>query len=306
MVCYHPQQAYRSVEKHASGKPVITFNPLKARQSEIPMRLRCGKCIGCRLDNIAQWSMRCLHEAKMHSASSFITLTYSDEHLPSDYSVHLDILQKFMKRLRKELHKSYLTKVKFYACGEYGDEEQRPHYHLIIFGFDFSPDRKIWTVTKDGPLYTSPTLDKVWPFGFTTIGQVTYQSAGYVAGYLKARSSEGDTFAINKYTRTHPVTGDVVTVQPEFGTMSGGLGLSFIKKFKSDYFPSDFFVVDGKEIAVPRYYQLKLEEEEKSQLKRQRQIAKQKAKPSWNKTKDRLAVRKTVKQAQLTKLKRTL
>lgn len=250
--------------------------------------------------------MRCLHEAKMHQYSSFLTLTYADEHLPQDYSVHLHILQKFMKRLRESLWRSHRSKVRFYACGEYGELEQRPHYHLIIFGWDFHNDRKLWKVTKDGPLYTSPTLDKVWPFGFTTIGQVTYQSAGYVAGYLKSRSAEGDTFATNKYTRTHPVTKDVVTVQPEFGTMSGGLGLSFIKKFKSDYFPSDFFVVDGKEIAVPRYYQLKLKEEEQAQLKKQRQIAKQKAKPSWNKTKERLAVRKTVKQAQLKNLVRTL
>ncbi|UDN67731.1 replication initiator protein [robinz microvirus RP_104] len=287
--------AYRAVEKHPSGKAIITFNPLKARQSEIPMRLRCGKCIGCRLDNIASWSLRCTHEAKMHQASSFITLTYDDEHLPPDYSVNLRTFQLFMKRLRKELP----MKIKFYGCGEYGDLENRPHYHALIFGWDFHNDRKLHKVTKDGPLYTSPTLNKVWPYGFNTVGQVTYKSAGYTAGYLKTRSAENNSYTTNKYTRTHPITSDVVRVEPEFGTMSGGLGLSFIQKFKSDYATSDFFVVDGQQVAVPRYYTLKLTEEEQSKIKTKRQISKQRIKPAKNKTKERLAVRETVKKAQL-------
>ena len=116
----------------------------------------CGRCTSCRLEHSRQWAVRCMHEAQMHEGNSFITLTYAPEHLHEDYSVHKKELQKFFKRLRKNTG----IKLRYFACGEYGDENRRPHYHAIIFGYDF-PDKQLYTKTRTGDLlYRSPLLEK--------------------------------------------------------------------------------------------------------------------------------------------------
>ncbi|MCE3047900.1 hypothetical protein LW137_00305 [Helicobacter sp. faydin-H23] len=80
------------------------------------------------------------------SSSIFVTLTYSNEFLPSPPSVSKRELQLFLKRLRKALGDK---KIRYYACGEYGDTFLRPHYHLIIFGMGNTSEEvklieKIW------------------------------------------------------------------------------------------------------------------------------------------------------------------
>ncbi|MFN7611381.1 MAG: hypothetical protein ACK5QX_10675, partial [bacterium] len=120
MPCYFPLQGWRS----ASG-PGVTFNQRKGYVDK-PVQVPCGRCIGCRLARASQWATRIAHEASLHEANSFLTLTYSNEHLPADLSVDVIALQKFMKRLRKAL---YPAPVRFVACGEYGENTLRPHYH---------------------------------------------------------------------------------------------------------------------------------------------------------------------------------
>lgn len=193
----------------------------------------------------------------MHQVNGFITLTYSDEHLPSDYSVNKRTLQLFFKRLRKSL----TGKIKYFAASEYGPLDMRPHYHAIIFGWDFHADRKLFKRTDDGPLYTSQQLSDAWQDqGFCTVGSVSYKSIKYCTGYIFDK--EHDEKAKARYHYSHPVTGAPVQLQPEFSLKSGGLGSSWYEKFKSDCFPSDFLVVENRQVAVPRYYRLKLSEDE--------------------------------------------
>lgn len=235
----------------------------------------------------------------MHKQNCFITLTYDDEHLPDDYSVHVRTFQLFMKKLRK----AYAgTKIRFYGCGEYGPLNLRPHYHAILFGHDFE-DKKHWMKTEqDNNLYISDKLSRIWGNGFCTIGDVTYQSAGYVAQYVMKKIN-GDR-ALEHYLRTHPVTGDVVKVDPEFQLQSVGLGSSWFDKFKDDCFPSDFLVVEGKQLRVPQYYLKKLDELEKQKIKRKR---KANALPrKADNTPARLRVRETVKTLQMQQLQRKL
>lgn len=302
MSCYHPLKGFRSVEKGPTGKPIITFNPLKAINSHLPIMLPCGNCIGCRLDRARDWANRCMHESEMHEHNSFITLTYSDDHLPDDYSVDVREIQLFMKRLRFEL---YPIKVRFFAVGEYGDQTQRPHYHALIFGYDF-PDRVIYARTKDGIRYTSEQLDKIWGLGRTEVGTLTIKSANYCARYTMKKM--GGDLADRHYLRTHPKTGLVVKVQPEFCVQSRrpGLGSRWFDKYKSDCFPSDFLVVEGRQTAVPKYYVRKLTEEHINKVKLKRKIASSKTKVKENRTKDRLAVREEIHQDRLSRLKRPL
>ena len=72
--------------------------------------------------------------------------------------------------------------VRFFHCGEYGELLYRPHYHACLFGFDFS-DKVLWSTRGGVRLYRSKILEKLWTFGFSTIGDVTFESAAYVARY---------------------------------------------------------------------------------------------------------------------------
>ena len=297
MTCYRPMTAFTPLSKLDGGR--LVFNPKKALNPHHPLKLPCGNCIGCRRDRSGDWAMRCLHEAQMHPQNCFITLTYDDEHLPEDYSVHIRTFQLFMKKLRKHYQPA---KIRFYGCGEYGPINLRPHYHSILFNHDFS-DKQLFKKTPQGNnLYTSKSLDQIWGYGFTTIGDVTYQSAGYVAQYVMKKIN-GDR-ALHHYLRTHPVTNQVVKVDPEFQLQSVGLGSTWFDKFKDDAFPSDFLVVDGKQLRVPQYYTKKLSEEAAKPIKRSRK--KSSLTRRADSTPERLRIREAVKTNSLKQLKRTL
>ena len=121
-----------------------------------------------------------MHEASLHDENSFLTLTYSDENLPPGGSLHLPDFQNFMKRLRKSIAPK---RVRFYHCGEYGDILSRPHYHALLFGYDFD-DRKFFAKRNENSVYTSTELSSLWPHGFSVVGSVTFESAAYVARYV--------------------------------------------------------------------------------------------------------------------------
>lgn len=265
------------------------------------------------MDRADMWKTRLTHEAKMHEHSCFVTLTFSDEHLPPDLSISVRDIQLFMKRLRKRS-----GRVRFYACGEYGDTDLRPHYHLLLFGYDF-PDRKAWSKTASGHLqYRSEILESLWPFGFATVGSLTPESAGYCARYCMKKI--GGQKADEHYTRLHPHTGEYIRVRPEFACMSSkpGIGRDWYDKYKGDAFPSDFVVIDGSKKPIPRYYlqQLKKEQDAKEippalldkrnpdQILLQRKLKAQVH--SDNNTPERLAVREEIAARRIVRLKRAL
>lgn len=212
------------------------------------------------------WSTRVTDEAQMHEENSFLTLTFSDEYLPEDYSVNKRHMQLFMKRLREEVK----VPIRFFGCGEYGGTTHRPHYHIIIFGYDFRSDRKLWSTRAGYNIYKSATLEKVWPFGLCEIGTVTPQSAQYIAKYVFKRAT-GDK-AFTHYLRIHPLLGHEVRVRAEFILMSTrpGIGYAFYEKYRSDMFPRDYTVIDGKRRPVPKYYLNKEREAEQLRIKAER------------------------------------
>lgn len=247
----------------------------------------------------------------MHEVTSFITLTYADEHLPENYSVSKRVWQLFAKRLRKSIWKSNRSKIRYYAASEYGPLDMRPHYHAIIFGYDFRNDRQHFKNTAEGPLYTSDQLAEAWGFGFCTVGSVTYRSIKYCTGYIFDREYKDKAKA--RYTYTHPVTSDIVQLEPEFQLQSGGLGRSWFEKFKDDCFPSDFLVVEDRQVPVPRYYRLKLSEaEEKARKRRQSyhplkgEQNRRKLASKANSTPERLRVRAEIHSLKLKKRKHSL
>ena len=267
MGCYFPVKAYRTAELGPSGKRLITFNPMKALNSTQWMQMPCNNCMGCRLERARQWAVRMRHESKLYDNNCFITLTYDNENVPQDFSLKLRDWQNFMKRLRKSLPQ----RIRFFACGEYGDENLRPHYHAIIFNHDFH-DKKLFSYNKQKqPIYTSQNLLDVWQLGHVTTQDVTFKSCSYVARYVTKKIN--GNLADDHYSRVSPVDGQRYNVAPEFAVMSRrpGIGATYVAQFKSDFYPSGYIVVDGRKQAIPNYYINQLSEEEKEELKRQRE-----------------------------------
>lgn len=290
MACFSPLKGYYSKDIGKSGKRGITFQR-GASFSGVTLSLPCGQCVGCRLEKSRQWAMRCLHEKSLHESSGFITLTYDDSHLPEGGTLVKRDFQLFMKRMRKRIFKETGRKIRFYACGEYGDTFGRPHYHALIFGYDF-PDKVFFKRGKSGePIYTSKYLRELWPYGFNAIGEVTFESAAYVARYIMKKIT-GDLASDNYDV----ITSDGVFVSrlPEYTDMSRRPGIAFgwFEKWHKGVFQHDSVVVNGMEVRPPRFYDSKFELVDSDRLLLLKKIRRRKALAfRKDNTVDRLRVR---------------
>lgn len=166
----------------------------------------CGQCMPCRINRRRTWVARMILERAEHQHASFLTLTYNDENLPKDLCVSKDELQRFFKRLRKEI---YPRAVRYFACGEYGDKSSRPHYHAIVFGL--SPTERT-------------VVEKCWKKGFVQIGTAEPATMSYCGGYItKKMTRRGDPRLEGR--------------NPEFALMSRnpGLGMKYIDVLAEAY-----------------------------------------------------------------------
>lgn len=325
MGCDFPLKAYRSASrKGPSGKPLLTFKPTDAINSTSPLEVPCNNCMGCKLEYSRQWSVRMMHEAKLYSQNCFLSLTYDDQHVPQDYGLDLRTLQLFFKKFRKALtprfkhkrneHSAHIRrytlhhtiKIRFFACGEYGDLGGRPHYHAIVFNYDW-PDKVLWKTSESGePIYVSEKLTKLWGLGIATTQDVTRKSCAYVARYVTKKIKTADDYGQERYYRVSPIDGLYHSVRPEFATRSNrpGLGTGFVARFKSDFYPSGFLIIDGVRQAPPKFYVSKLSEEEQQRLKRQARRLSLKNKP--HQTTERRMARAAVRDARIERLQRKL
>lgn len=236
--------------------PHIIWDKVHCCYCEVP----CRCCMACRLNYTKEWAIRCMNEATCHKHNCFITLTYDNEHLPKDNNLVKSDLQKFFKRLRKSG-----VKCKYLACGEYGGEFGRPHYHSVIFGW-YPEDAYIWRNKKVNPTFRSPTLEKLWPMGMSEFGDVTFNSARYVASYI-----------VKQHRGRDKVWYEDNNVVPEFVLMSQGLGKDFCKKYKEQLKALGYLKFQGRKCNLPRYYEEQLfttneEKEERRNAKRKANI----------------------------------
>ena len=220
------------------------------------LQLPCGQCVGCRLERSRQWAVRCMHEASLYDRNCFVTLTYDADHV--GVSLQYSEFQKFMKRLRQYVRRRFTSarerRVRFYMCGEYGEQFARPHFHACLFNFDF-PDKAYLCRSPGGShVYRSADLEKLWRFGFSSVGDVNFQSAAYVARYVMKKVT--GRMAASHYELVDAETGEIVKRAPEFARMSlkPGIGAGWLRKYSSDVYPHGRVVVNGHETNPPRYY----------------------------------------------------
>jgi hypothetical protein len=292
--CVRPLKAWQT----PSGAVLFSAPSVGDRALDLP----CGQCIECRLARSREWAVRCMHEASMYVpteddpyvGSWFVTLTYDDDHVPSDGNLQPEELQLYLKRVRKKF-----GSVRFFACGEYGDETSRPHYHLCMFGLRLR-DLVYYRGSADARLYNSREFGSCWRFGFTVVGAVTFDSAAYVARYVTKKVTKDHAAA-----RVSPLPNRV----SEFGRMSlrPGIGESWLRKYVDDVYNYDHVVINGRECRPPRYYDRKLAEWNLPRLYTHKQARQLKAERSEDQnTPAQLAAREAIAVARLNLKKRSL
>ncbi len=254
----------------------------------------------------------------MHShtnGNSFITLTYDQDHLPKNGSLQKKHFQDFIKRLRKKTDQ----KIKYYHAGEYSPtcrhgfdlEAQkcplcnlgRPHYHACLFNRSFN-DLDAYSQNFGITRYTSPELTELWTQGFVDVGKLEYQSAAYVARYIMKKIT-GD-LAEHHYENISD-DGIIQKLEPEYSTMSNGIGRDWYEEFKGDCYPSDEIPIPGTGVIkkAPRYYD-KILEQENPELHEEVKANREKYRLTNQQeyTSERLMDKYKVKKAQTTNLRR--
>lgn len=230
-MCLYPRTVWKTTDLE-TGLIKLSFKPVPVEYILDVFQVPCGKCLECVKQYSTEWSFRIMDEASKYDKSCCVTLTYNDEHLPSDLCVNKRDYQLFLKLLRKRL-----GKLRYFGCAEYGGKRYRPHYHIILFGVDFD-DKYFWCKSKsDGDLFRSSILETCWPNGYSYIGKLDLSTAKYCAKYLQK-------FAFNNIPELKNRT-------PSFTFMSTHPGIG------GDFRPclsTDKLYKVGKYVKTPRYY----------------------------------------------------
>lgn len=312
MACFTPLPAFKGELNPKTFKmKMIVLPRTEENLSLYSLRIPCNKCSGCRLEYSRQWAIRCMHESQMHDKSAFITLTYNDEFLPANASLDYSDWTNFMKRLRFRLAP---LKIRFYMGPEYGELNGRPHYHALIFGYDF-PDKLLFKKSNELPLYTSALLSDLWScpetkrsMGFCSVGSVTFESAAYVARYMMKKVKGEDP--TGRYWTDPDDQGVITPIAPEKARMSRMPGIAkdwFDTFYESDVKDSDYVILNNKKVRPPKYYDTLLERIDPVALeaiKEQRTL--DSAVYADHNTEERLAIRKIVHESKLKDLIRPL
>lgn len=261
MPCYSLMLAVTQPGKTKNGKTPLKFigkatsyalglKTLPKRMDKA-MLIPCRQCIGCRLEKSRQWATRLLHETQFHKDAVFLTLTYDDEHIPLDRSLNPSHLTTFFKDLRARNSYYGKAKIKYFACGEYGDQTHRPHYHAALYG-DLSihdPEAHPEEPARSGDVqFSHPDIRASWPYGLHRFSQHTFETAAYVARYVLKKITGAKSQ--NHYQHR----------TPEFQRSSNGLGKGHVNTWLSDIYPSDHVVLPERgSFLPPPYYDRLLE-----------------------------------------------
>lgn len=334
-MCFFPVETYkvsplkiseRALFYHKSGKNKLIFPTsnlymyAKGHRCSEQVILPCGKCEKCLTLRAKNWSIRAMHEARYYSENSFITLTYDDTQLPfnntkddknisqithrggkNDYNTPATLykrdFQLFMKRLRKYIYQTEGKKIKYLMCGEYGEQRHRPHYHAIIFGYQFK-DLELTSNNAgcEHNLYNSLQLNKLWSHGIVKVGEVSVKSVQYVCRYTM-KKIYGDE-AIEEYNDTKRI--------PPYLAVSHGIGKQFYIQYEDQILQNDYILHPEKmtKCQLPRYYDkliVKYHGEEKLNEIKQKRI--DKAAKKYNPIEDTQRRRNEAREVYLSKLK---
>lgn len=191
----------------------------------------CGICMACRINRATQWADRLTHELEEWQDASFLTITYDDDHLPENGSLEKNEIKLFIKRLRFHWNKP----IKYYICGEYGDNTLRPHYHGIFFGIGVQNLKYYgWTAWQKKCSLKNFHVDICIP------ETIRYTTKYIHKKLLGKKASE-------EYLK--------MKIEPPFALMSKGIGKNWAIKNADKIKQKEHLISDnGKPHGIPRYY----------------------------------------------------
>lgn len=268
MACFHPVYAVRT----AAGGVRIGYD---GRDAVHRLDLPCGRCIGCQKRKALELSVRCQLEYSLWPCGRMLTLTYDDDALPADGGLRRRDFTLFAKRLRKAVPgvaaaswRPDLRPLRIMACGEYGTQTKRPHYHAIVSNLRLSDE-----IRAGERGFRSETLSRLWGKGHVRLDEVTPGSIAYVSGYVRKKLGTSRR-GRRRYEKIDQDSGELLELEPEFvqSPLKPGLGLPWLWQFSGDL-RKQFVVIDGKRRPVPRYFVKKLASEEAFLLNRERFVA---------------------------------
>lgn len=138
----------------------------------------CGQCLPCRINRSRLWTHRILLESRCHQHSSFVTLTY-EGHLPTGSQLIPKHYVQWLKRLRKNTG----GKFRYFVVGEYGERNDRAHWHAALFGYPPCPYGN-YRYCPFSYCNVCRTMEKSWGHGSVAVGELARESAAYIAGYV--------------------------------------------------------------------------------------------------------------------------
>lgn len=221
----------------------------------------CGRCLGCRIDYSRQWANRCMLEKESwpDELCWFVTLTYDDQHLPKGSKEFPTLVKKdlqlFVKRLRKATDREG---IRYFACGEYGSQTARPHYHLILYNLPLDDLQPFGRNELGDQYFRSEFLESVWQHqGFVSVGRVSWESCAYTARYIVKKHYGKDSTYYSEFG-----------IAPEFVVMSRrpGIGYAYFERNKERMYEHDRFFLGTETRSIPmtppKYFDRKLAEED--------------------------------------------
>lgn len=247
MPCMYSIPAWIGTDRKATVKAGEGYTDLSG------FYLPCGHCSDCLKNRSRSNVVRLNHQfQEVGGVGCMVTLTYDNIHLPVNGSLCYRDVQLFFKKLRKRLGDEG-KKLKYFVACEYGKRMDRPHYHILFFGWEPSD-----TLYK-----ASYTIGLCWDKGSHQVDVLNLGTISYAAQYLmKKKFGAG---AKEHYG----------LLEPERCVWSKGIGESWWIKNYQDLLIDDSAVIDGKKVRVPAYYDKKLKQyypEKFEEVKRERVI----------------------------------
>nr|AOV86359.1 putative replication protein VP4 [uncultured virus] len=206
----------------------------------------CGKCLSCRKKKAYELASRCLLHASLYENNCFLTLTYDETKEGYHNTFEYPDIQKFKKRLRQHCQRNHNgLRIEIFNVHEYGKNGKK-HWHLIVFNYsphqepdqNKQPDCTVHSRSHGIGLYVSKTLSRLWPHGFSTVGDISGASAMYTAQYVNKDFKNGNTANSKKSHSKH-----------------SGIGRPYFLKHYNQILRLGYVPVDGKKLPVPRYFQ---------------------------------------------------
>lgn len=300
MPCYHPYIRIENRTKpYKTQKGTIAYKTTIERANDITSRIEelrhhgnykyqvipCGNCIGCRLEYSREWANRGYLEAKCYKNNYFVTITYNEENIKTNEEI-IDRdgitytndgewkgtlvpkdLTDFIKRLRRIMEREYNQKsgIRYMACGEYGEQNERPHYHIIFFNLNLPTDSFYNPkIINEEIYYQNKIIEKAWKKGISNISEASWNNIAYTARYitkkLKGKGAE-------EYYATKGQEKEFLRV-----SRMPGIGKPYYDKYKKEIYQNDEIIIKNKEGVIsckpPHYFDDLYEKEQPERMKK--------------------------------------